>query len=88
MVAIDDGRNTDYSTSQKGGFPILHAGALDRPGSTKGGPYSEGEFPGAGQYGLVSIQDDGQSMSVTLTGKTWEGRELVTYSFSPRSPRD
>ncbi|HLF76967.1 MAG TPA: alkaline phosphatase D family protein [Dehalococcoidia bacterium] len=88
MVAIDDGTNSDYSTAKKGGFPILHAGALDRPGSEKGGPYSEGEFPGAGQYGLVTVQDDGRSMTITLKGKTWEGKELVSYTFQPQGPLD
>lgn len=82
MVAIDDGTNTDYSTDQVGGFPLLHAAALDRPGSEKGGPYSEGAFPGSGQYGLVDIRDDGERIEVTLTGRTWEGEDLVERTFT------
>lgn len=75
MVALDDGTNS-------GGFPVLHAGALDRPGSTKGGPYSDGAFPGAGQFGLVDIEDDGGSeVSVTLSGRTWEQDVLVSRTF-------
>jgi|GEM_PF-622565 len=78
MVAIDDGTNTDYSTSGEGGFPLLHAAALDRPPSVRGGPYSHGTFPGAGQYGKLEIHDSGGStVSVDLIGQNWEGRELV-----------
>jgi phosphodiesterase/alkaline phosphatase D-like protein len=82
MVAIDDGTNSDYSTSAADGFPILHAGALDRPGSVKGGPYSHGTYPGAGQYGVVAVTDNGTSMTVSLTGKDWQGKELVSYRFA------
>ena len=51
MVAIDDGTNSDYATGGGAGFPVFHAAALDRPGGVKGGPYSEGVFPGGGQFG-------------------------------------
>ena len=49
MIAIDDG------THSKGGVPVLHAAAFGRDGSTKGGPYSHGMYPGFGQYGVVEI---------------------------------
>jgi hypothetical protein len=81
MVGIDDGSNSDYSTNGGAGFPVMHAAALDRPGSEKGGPYSEGAFPGAGQYGLVSFQDDGETMKVELRGRNWLREDIVTYSF-------
>ncbi len=78
MVAIDDGTNSDFSTSGGGGFPVLHAAALDRPGHTKGGPYSEGAFPGGGQFGLVDVTDDGgDRITVTLSGRDWEANEIV-----------
>ncbi len=88
MVALDDGTSSDYSTSGGGGFPVLHAAALDRPGHIKGGPYSEGAFPGAGQFGVVDITDDGgPTIDVRLSGRTWDGRELValtrTFDVSP-----
>lgn len=83
MVALDDGTNTDYSTSQAGGFPLLQAAALDRPGSVKGGPYSDGVFPGGGQFGVVEVRDDGgDTIEVTLDGRTWDGRTLVTRTFT------
>lgn len=84
MVAIDDGTHTDYSSSGTGaGFPLLHAAALDRHGSVKGGPYSEGAFPGGGQYGVLEITDPGgdQAVTVTMSGRTWDGRTLVSATF-------
>lgn len=82
MVAADDGSNSDYATSGGAGFPVFHAAALDRPGSTKGGPYSEGAYPGGGQFGLVTVQDSGNDLTVTFSGRTWTGEELVSYTFT------
>jgi hypothetical protein len=83
MVAVDDGSNADYSPGPGGGFPVGFGGALDRPGSVKGGPYSEGAFPGAGQYGLLEVTDDGgDRIGAVLVGRTWDGRELVRYEFT------
>ncbi len=83
MVAIDDGTNTGYGTEGGSGFPLLHAAALDRPGNVKGGPYSEGAFPGGGQFGTVSITDSGgSSVEVALTGYDWHGRVLTSYRFT------
>ncbi len=82
MVALDDGTNS-------GGFPVLHAAALDRPGNVKGGPYSEGAYPGAGQFGLVEVLDDGgDRVEVTLSGRTWDGRLLVTETFTIDVPKE
>ena len=78
MVAIDDGSNSAYATDGSPGFPVLHAAALDRPGNVKGGPYSEGTFPGGGQYGLVDITDTGgDTVSVRLSGWRWDGTLLT-----------
>ncbi len=83
MVAIDDGTNTKYSAAGNVAFPLLHAAALDRPGSAKGGPYSEGAFPGGGQFGLVEIMDDGGTeLEIRLAGLDWEGNTLVEYSYT------
>jgi phosphodiesterase/alkaline phosphatase D-like protein len=82
MVAIDDGTNTDFSTEGAGGFPLMHAAALDRPGSYKAGPYSVGAHPGAGQYGLVTVDDDGREATVRLSGRDHTGAELMSYEFS------
>lgn len=82
MVALDDGTNSDYSRSGNGAFPILHAAALDRPGSLKGGPYSHGAFPGGGQFGHLAIDDDGERIRATLTGRDWRDRILVEHSWT------
>jgi phosphodiesterase/alkaline phosphatase D-like protein len=84
MVAIDDGTNSDYSAAGGTGFPVLHAAALDRPGNVKGGPYSEGAFPGAGQFGVLRIHDDGMTVRVELEGRDWSGRLLVSHTFVAR----
>lgn len=84
MIAIDDGTNTNYSDVPGAGFPLLHAAALDRPGSIKGGPYSEGAFDGAGQFATIDIDDDGVAVEVTLTGMNWTGETVVEHSFSTR----
>ncbi|MGD9750898.1 MAG: alkaline phosphatase D family protein [Acidimicrobiia bacterium] len=78
MVAIDDGTNSGYAVGGLGGFPVLQAAALDRPGSVKGGPYSEGAFPGGGQFGLIDIDDHGDTIDVRLTGMRWDGTSLTT----------
>jgi membrane-associated phospholipid phosphatase len=88
MVAIDDGTNTDYSSSGGGAFPLLHAAALDRPGSVKGGPFSEGAFPGGGQFGTVTVTDDGGGgeVGVRLAGLDWRGDELVELTTTVSAP--
>jgi membrane-associated phospholipid phosphatase len=80
MVALDDGRNS-------GGIPVLQAAALDRPGNVRGGPYSDGTYPGGGQFGLVDVRDDGgEHIEVTLSGHTWDGEELVSRTFRFAAP--
>ncbi|KAE8906605.1 hypothetical protein PF005_g12308 [Phytophthora fragariae] len=53
MLAVDDGSHSP------GNLTLLHAAALGRPGSIKGGPYSHGAFPGPGQYAVMDITDEG-----------------------------
>jgi alkaline phosphatase D len=61
MVAMDDGTNSDYATS--GGAPVrvFHAAAIDRPGSYKGGPYSQGYSREEGQFGVIEVVDEGDN---------------------------
>ena len=84
MLAADDGSNNTFATGGAGPeFPVFHAAALDRRGSVKGGPYSEGAFPGGGQFGLLTITDSGApEVTVTFSGRDWEGTEVVGYSFT------
>ncbi len=89
MVAIDDGTNTNYGPKTEGpGFPLLHAAALDRPGSTKGGPYSEGVVAGGGQFGTLEVLDDGRSVDVVLTARDWQGQTLLEHRFTVPVPPD
>jgi hypothetical protein len=85
MVGFDDGRHTDYTTARTGGFPLLQAAAVDRPGGVKGGPYSGPVIPGGGQFGHVAVRDDGVSLTVTLSGRRWDGRTLFAKEL--RFPR-
>jgi hypothetical protein len=90
MVAIDDGTNSGYGPTGAG-FPVFHAAALDRPGGVKGGPYSDGTHPGAGQFGMVDVVDDGGPVvTLVLTGRTWDGRILaqrtVELAIGPAGP--
>ncbi len=83
MTAIDDGSNTGFATDGSPGFPLLHAGPLDRPGGPAGGPYSHGAFHEGGQYGKVEITDDGGStIAVRLSGHRWDGAELVALDLT------
>lgn len=83
MLAIDDGSNNDYATNGGASFPVFQAAALDRRGTVKGGPYSEGTYPGGGQFGLVTIEDDGgDTITITLSGRTWENKERVGYQYT------
>ena len=60
MLAIDDGTNSDYSsTGNSADIPVFQAAALGSSGSFKGGPYSHGSFQGSGQYGLINVIDLG-----------------------------
>jgi len=86
MVALDDGSNSDYSNDGGAGFPVFHAAPLDRPGSIKGGPYSDGAFDGSGQFGLLDIADDGDTISLTATGTNWDGEVLVRRTFTFDAP--
>ncbi|MEK6286501.1 MAG: alkaline phosphatase D family protein [Acidobacteriota bacterium] len=80
MIALDDGSNNRGSTGV-GGFPVFCAAPLDRPNSrkVKGEPFSHGIFDRhKGQYGLITINDEGgPTVSVTITGKR-ESAELVS----------
>ena len=81
MLAIDDGTHNTYGGNGPG-FPVFHAGALDRPGSLKGGPYSEGAVPDGGQFGVVEVIDTGAELQVQLTGRRWDGSEVMSWSFT------
>jgi phosphodiesterase/alkaline phosphatase D-like protein len=59
MVAIDDGTNSDYATGGGSKIRVFHAAPLDRDGSYKGGPYSNGYSKERGQFGVMDVIDYG-----------------------------
>lgn len=83
MVAADDGSHNDFADPGEAGFPVLQAAALDRQGSLKGGPYSQGTYPGAGQFGLLQVTPDGNGgVDLRYEGRTWDGEVLVGLDAS------
>jgi hypothetical protein len=82
-LAFDDGTNSDYATGGGARVTVLHAAALTSEGSAKGGPYFDGPFPGAQQYGILDIYDNGgPSVACRFLGtKVNEGRKM-THIFS------
>jgi PhoD-like phosphatase len=82
MNAFDDGTNNAW-----GAFPVLQAGALDRRGSAKGGPYTTGTFPNSdseddvGQFVLVYVHDDGGRIELRLSARRVTTAGLETTQF-------
>ena len=82
MLAIDDGTNSDYSSVGGAAIPVFHAAALDRHGSLKGGPYSEGTHLGGGQFGLMTVEDTGgETIGIIWSGRNYKNQEIMTYRF-------
>jgi len=85
MVAIDDGTHTNYSSIEGPGFPLLHVAALDRPGGTKGGPYTQGPIPGGGHFGVVEVEPTSDGVAVSLVANDWRGDELLRHDVVLRT---
>lgn len=82
-IAIDDGTHSDYSSNGDGGFPVFHAAPLDKRPEPKDGPYSQGTSDASGQFGLVTIDDDGgDAITVTLSGQNYKGEEVMRYEYT------
>ncbi len=89
VTAIDDGANSGYADDGGPGFPVLHAGPLDRPGRETGLDFSHGSFTEGGQYGVIDVIDRGDStVEVTLTGKNWKGIPLTWLELEFEVPAD
>ena len=90
MLAMDDGTHSGYSSAGGRGFPVLHAAALDRRGSVKGGPYTEGPFPNRtritrhdGQFAVMEVRDEGgPEICIEWSGRRQQLRTpIVTELF-------
>lgn len=85
MTSADDGSNGDFADGGGAPVPQLMSSPLDRPGSTKGGPYSHGVYVpgnGEGMYGLVTVTDTGAKITVRFSGRNHLDVEKVVYEFS------
>lgn len=89
MLAWDDGSHTYYGnrtdTSGLSSFPLLQTGPLDRYGSVKGGPYSEGctsrQLERNHHYSVVEyVPGETPCLNVSAYRFTWMNyRELVFH---------
>jgi hypothetical protein len=78
MLAIDDGSNSEYAAgapSGQRGFVVAHAAPLDRWPRLKGGRYSHGQIAANGQFGVLDVVDDGETVRVEIQG--WRGASPV-----------
>ena len=82
MLAIDDGSNNGYAPGGRGRFPVFHVAALDQGGSDKGGPYSHDVQIGGGQFGLITVHDRVHELTVELSGRNADDKELIHHSFN------
>lgn len=70
MLALDDGTNSQYATNGSPPGPVvMHAAPLDRWPRRKAGPYSHGTSARNQQFGLLTIDDDGASITMELSGR-------------------
>jgi hypothetical protein len=84
MLAIDDGSHNQYGSQNAPGFPIMQAAALSSTGTLLlGNSYSEGQYPGGGQFGLMTIEDDGTpALHIRWSGRNSIDEEVVTWEKS------
>ena len=90
MVAFDDGSNTYYGTNQSSStlsFPLLQTGPMDRLGSAKGGPFTDGchtvKYERNHQYSVLDFATaPGTNQTcLTITSKDSSGTILLTRSM-------
>lgn len=87
-IAVDDGTNSDYSTTGAGGFPVFHSAPIGNSNSVKGGPYSEGTFTSSNhQVSKIEVQDSGgSSINIVFRGYSYSGsgslNQLITRTYT------
>ncbi len=85
MLAADDGSNADYATGGGAPIPVMCGGPLDQNPSLKGGPYSHGVYrmkTGEGGFGLMRVDDRGDRIDVTYSGRNNRNEEKVSLKFN------
>jgi hypothetical protein len=87
MVAIDDGTNSNYASTQtpdEEAFPVVHAAPIHRYPRVKGGPYSHGTYVRKRLFGLIQetqfgfmrVDDNGSTLEIQLSGRDSTGALL------------
>jgi phosphodiesterase/alkaline phosphatase D-like protein len=81
MLAIDDGTNNNYATGGGPNFPIMQAAALSSSGTFLiAHTYSEGQYPGKGHFGLMTIEDKGfDCIDIRWSGRNTANEEIVSW---------
>ncbi len=85
MLAADDGSNADYATGGGAPIPVMCGGPLDQNPSLKGGPYSQGVYKmknGEGGFGWMKVDDRGDRIDVTYSGRNNKNEEKISMKFS------
>lgn len=84
--SYDTGINNTYGDPPLTSVPVMHGGAFDRPGSTKGGPYEFGTIEGPGKFGVLDITDGGgDDITVGYTALE-DGSELWSDTITLQDP--
>lgn len=77
----DHALGIDTGANSPGNIPAFLFSSIDSAPSTEKEVYDLGHFPGKGQYGTITIADDGDLITVTGTG--WRESEIiVSHTFS------
>jgi alkaline phosphatase D len=85
MLAADDGSHSDYASGGGAPIPVLQAAPLDQRARAKGGPFSQGIYtpaPGEGCFGFVRVEDQGQQIRVTFSGRNLRDEEKISLQFA------
>ncbi|WCJ60604.1 prolyl oligopeptidase family serine peptidase [Fontisphaera persica] len=89
-LSADDGRNGDYATGGGAPIPSMGAAPLDKEPSIKGGPFSHHVYrprPPEGCFGLLHVEDLGEQIRVTFSGRNNKDEEKIRLSFAvPAQP--
>jgi len=84
MLAADDGSHSDFATGGGAPIPVMCAAPLDQEPSIKGGPYSQGIYKvrkGEGCFGLVTVTDEGNEITVSYSGRNNKNEEKISLKF-------
>lgn len=85
MHALAVAYAADYATGGGCPIPVFQAAPLDHTSSLKPGPYDQSYYTGGtnmAAYGMLTVDDDGTTCTITFQGYTADNVERVSYSFT------